>query len=306
MKKGYLFIILTALFYSTSEVAGRILAQRGKMDPFQVMFIVFLIGAILLCPLAVKDIKVRKLRIGLNDLKYFAICGLMAVTISMVLLQYAVTYTKASTAAVLFCTNAVFTIPFAYFMLKEKITKITLISMLISLAGVIVILNPMEVVSGLGGGKDLVGILFALGSAITWSFYTVLSKKRINIYGGYVFNFFAFCFGVAALLFILVVTKKPIFSGITLSNILVLLYMGIFIKALGYIFYLGAIKETSAVTASMVFLIKPALATIFSILILNENVHVNLIIGIVCIFIGSFINFKGDKNTNELKARTKV
>ncbi|NLU07881.1 MAG: EamA family transporter, partial [Clostridiales bacterium] len=46
MKKGYIFIILTAILYSTAEVAGRILAQSGSMDPFQVMFIAFLIGAI--------------------------------------------------------------------------------------------------------------------------------------------------------------------------------------------------------------------------------------------------------------------
>ncbi|MEY8000412.1 EamA family transporter, partial [Clostridium sp. Mt-5] len=106
---------------------------------------------------------------------------------------------------------------------------------------------------------------------------------------------FGFSFGVLALLIILIVTGRPIFSGITLSNILVLLYMGIFIKAIGYICYLGAIKETSAITASMVFLIKPALATIFAILILGESIKINMIIGIICIIAGSYVKFSAGK-----------
>ncbi|MFC0903123.1 DMT family transporter [Clostridium sp. MT-14] len=295
MKKGYIFIILTAIFYSTAEVAGRILAQLGNMDPFQVMFIAFLIGAIILCPLATKDIKAKKLKIKADDLRYFAICGISAVTVSMVLLQFAVTYTKASTAAVLYCLNAVFSIPFAYFMLKEKITKGTFISMLVSLVGAVIILNPSEIINGIGNPRDIIGMLFALGSAVSWSFYTVYSKKRVAIYGGYVSNFFGFSFGVLALLIILIATGRPIFSGITLQNILVLLYMGIFIKAIGYICYMGAIRETSAITASMVFLIKPALATIFAILILGESIKTNMVIGIICIIAGSYFKISSSK-----------
>lgn len=213
----------------------------------------------------------------------------------MVLLQFAVTYTKASTAAVLYCFNAVFSVPFAYFMLKERVSKATVISMVVSLIGAVVILNPSEIIGGLGNPRDIIGMLFALGSAVSWSFYTVYSKKRVEIYGGYVSNFFGFCFGVLALLIILVVTGRPIFSGITLSNILVLLYMGIFIKAIGYICYLGAIKETSAITASMVFLIKPALATIFAVLILGESIKTNMIIGIILIIAGSYVKFSAGK-----------
>lgn len=301
MKKGYIFILLTAIFYSTQEISGKMLAQKGAMDPFQVMMIVFLIGAIILLPMAVKDIKAKKLKLTGNDLGYLALCGILAVSISMSMLQFAVTYTKASTAAVLFCTNAVFTIPFAYFILKEKIKGITIVSIIVSLIGVVIIFNPAKVMEGIGGSRDLIGICFALVAAVVWSLYTVISKKRIEIYGGYVFNCISFFFGVIALLILLVVTGRPIFSGITLNNILVLLYMGIFIKAVGYICYLGAIKETSAVTASTVFLIKPALATVLAILILGESIEVNVVIGIVFIIIGSIINYSSNKKANDLK-----
>ncbi|AKA70743.1 DMT family transporter [Clostridium scatologenes] len=304
MKKGYIFIILTALFYSTQEISGKFLASKGKMDPFQVMFIVFFIGAIILFPLAIKDIKSKNIEIDFNDLIYIGICGVLSATISMSMLQFAVTYTQASTSAVLFCTNSIFTVPFAYFILKEKVKKTTLISMAISLVGVVIIFQPAKVISGMNSSRDFIGILFAFGAAIVWSLYTVLSKKKINKYGGYVFNFIAFSFGVLALLLILIFTNRPIFHGVTTNNIIVLLYMGIFIKAIGYICYLGAVKETSAVTASTVFLIKPALATILSVVVLSEKIALSTIVGIVFIVLGSYINFSSNKKENVNNEKT--
>lgn len=52
---------------------------------------------------------------------------------------------------------------------------------------------------------------------------------------------------------------------------------------MGYLLYLKAIKETSAVASSTVFLIKPALAPILSLVILGETVPFNTLIGILFI-----------------------
>ena len=192
--------------------------------------------------------------------------------------------------------------------MKEKAKKITLISMVVSLIGVVVIFNPVQMTAGITGSRDIIGIMFALAAAIVWSLFTVISKMRIHMYGGYVFNFFAFSFGVIFILIILLVTGRPIVHGITPKAIYILLYMGIFIKAIGYIFYLGAIRLTSAVTASMVFLIKPALATILSIILLGEKIEFNIILGIAFIVVGSCISFSANKTSEkkveEVKAET--
>lgn len=291
MSKGYLYIILAALLYSTQEISGKFLASSGKMDPIQVTFIIFTIGTIILAPLAYREVKAKKLKLNIKDWGYFALNGLLCVPISMLSLQFAVTYTKASTSAVIFCSNAIFTIPFAYFILKEKIRKTALISMVISIIGIIVIFNPASIMSGMTGGRDLIGVTYALIAAVAWSLFGVVSKKKIGYYGAYVLNFCAFVVGIAVLFAIIIITKRPIFAGITGKNIIILLYMGIFIKAGAYIFFLGATKLTTAVTTSMVFLIKPALATILSVMLLGEKISTNTIIGIVFIIVGSYISF---------------
>lgn len=304
MRKGYVFIILTALLYSTQEIANKMLVNTG-MDSFQITFLIFIIGAMLLTPLAIKDIKVKKLKLGVNDFGYFAVNAALCIPISMALLSFAGKYTLASTSAVIFSSNAIFTVPFAYLILKEKVNKATLISLFIGILGVITIFNPAKIVEGMNGGSsNLLGITLALGAAISWSLFTVISKIRVHKYGGYVFNCIAFYIGAFFVLLILLATGRPVFKGIDGSSALVLMYMGIFIKALGYVCYLGAIRLTSAVTASLVFLIKPALATMLAVMILGEKLKVNIIIGIGFIIISSYIAFKS-KQTSEVTSGTK-
>lgn len=266
MKKGNIFILLTALAYSTQEIANKMLV--GKLDSFQITFFIFIIGAILLTPVALKDLKTREMKLTSNDFGYFALNALLCIPISMSLLSFAGRYTLASTSAVIFSSNAIFTVPFAYIILKEKINKATAISLLLGVIGVVII---TVVPSSKTASSNLLGIIFALGAAIAWSLFTVISKIRISKYGGYIFNCIVFYCGALMVLIILFATGRPIIKGLDMHAILILVYMGLFIKALGYIFYLGAIRLTSAVTASLVFLIKPALASILAVLILGDR-----------------------------------
>lgn len=298
MKNGYIFIVLTAFLYSTQEIAGKLIS--GKLDPFQVNFLIFLIGALILFPFAQKDMKRLKLKLAPKDYGYFALCGILSVSLAMTALQTSLAFTKASIAAVIFSTNAVFTVPFAFFILKEKVNKMTLISLMISILGVLIIFNPMKIISNFSGGKELIGIGLALCAAIFFGLYTVVSKIHIEKYGGFVFNFFAFSFGVLVNLVILLAMNKPIFTGINFEILFVLLYMGIVIKAIGYIFYLNAIRLTSATTASTVFLLKPALAPFIAVVALRETISANTAWGIVCILIGSAIGYLA-KNKNLLQ-----
>lgn len=293
MKKGYLYIVLAALLYSTQEISGKFLASAG-MDPIQVMFIVFTIGTIVLAPMAFREMKKAKLKFTLKDWAYFALVGILCIPVSMLCLQLAVTYTAASTAAVIFCSNAIFTIPFAVLILKAKVKRSDLISMAISIIGVIVIFNPASLLSGMAGSQSLTGILYALVAAVAWAMFNVISKKRINHYGSYVLNFFSFLAGIIVLFLMLIITKRPILSGISPQSVIILLYMGIFIKALSYIFFLGAVKMTSPVMTSMVFLIKPALATILAMIILGETIVPNVVVGILFVLAGSYISFSAN------------
>ncbi|KRQ86536.1 putative inner membrane transporter yiJE [Caloramator mitchellensis] len=286
MKKAVFSILFAAFVFSTLEVAGKLIS--GQLNAFQVTFVRFFIGAIVLLPFAIRDMKKRELVLKKDDFVFLLIEGILCIPVSMALLQLSVYFTKASTAAVVMSTNPIFMIVFSYFILNERINKRTAVSIFISFAGVLFIFNPLKL------SYDIKGMLIALAAAVTFSLYSVLSKKRISVYGGYIFNFFSFLFGDVVLLILLLIFRVPILNGITIKNIPVLIYMGIFITGLGYIFYLYAIEKMSAAISSFVFLIKPAIAPLLSVLILKEQISSNVILGIMLIILGTIFAF-GDK-----------
>lgn len=303
MKKGYLYIILAAVIFSTMEISSKMIANA--VNPLQLSFIRFLIGGIFLLPFALKDIKSKKIKLAGNDIKYFLVTGVLCVVISMSFFQLAVLYTEAATVAIVFSVNPIFIIPMAALYLKENITKRTVVSLVLSIIGIIVIMNPFNI------GLDIKGIILSILAALTFAIYSVVSKTRAGYYGSMALNSFTFLMGDLVMLVLILLSKIkgvsqflashnmgtfadiPITRGINSGNLIVVLYLGIVVTGLGYLFFFRAMEETSASTASVVFLIKPALAPIFAFIILAESIPVDTIIGMGCILLGSAYNFMG-------------
>lgn len=291
MNRGYIYILITAFAFSTMEIAGKLVSNQ--FNPFQLTFIRFTIGGLILLPFALMEIKKRGLKLTWKDFGFFALTGFVGIVVSMSFFQLAVLYTKASIVAVIFSTNFVFTIPFAVIFLKEKLNRRTLLAIAISFLGIVLIFNPFSV------SPDMKGILLAFAAAVTFSLFSVIGKTKIKTYGGLILNSFSFIIGNMFLLLILIFFKVPIISGINAGNLLNLLYLGIFITGIGYLCYFEAMKYTSAITASMVFFIKPALAPLLALLILREGISFQVALGILCIIGASLILFtQGRKRTN--------
>ncbi|QCX33571.1 EamA family transporter [Caloramator sp. E03] len=280
MKKGYIYIFLSAFIFSTMEIVSKLISN--KISPYELTFIRFLIGGLILLPFSIKEIKNKKIKIDFKSFLYFAFTGFLCVSISMIFFQLAIIYTKASTVAVIFSTNPIFTLPFAYFILKEKFNIKTILSMVLCIIGVIIIFNPFSI------NPDIIGIILSLFAAIAFSLYSVIGRLKIDTYGSTTLTCFSFLIGDILLLILLLIFKVPI-REISSDIIPHIIYLGIIVTGLGYLLYFAAIKETSVVISSIVFFIKPALAPILSFILLKEEIPLNTIIGIGFILIGAYI-----------------
>lgn len=283
------------------EIALRIFSTN--FNPLQMNFIRFFIGSLLLTPLAIRSLRKRGVKLEMADFRFFALSGFICVVVSMTLYQLAVMSAKASIVAILFSCNPIFVIPLAYFILGEKIYKSTIISLLLSLVGIVFIMNPFQL------SASVSGIVLTLLAAATFALYGVNGKRRTQKYGGVALTAYSFLFGSIEMLIVILITKigfvadilrgaglgkfadVPILRGITLQSLPGLLYIGIFVTGLGYAFYLLSMEETSASTASLVFYIKPALAPVLAFLILREPITVMMLIGIAFIIAGSVVTF---------------
>jgi drug/metabolite transporter (DMT)-like permease len=158
------------------------------------------------------------------------------------------------------------------------------------------------------------GIVLSILAAITFSLYSVVGKMRSSKYGSIALNCITFLVGSFIMLVIILISKLsairsminpngglkyfsniPIFSSIDSQNIFPLIFLGIVVTGLGYMFYFLAMDETSATTASVVFFIKPALAPILALIVLSEKIPINTVAGIVVILIGSYFSLTAKK-----------
>lgn len=289
-KRGYLYILLAAMLYSTTEVALK--ALGGAFAPMQVTVERVLLGAAALMPFALNDLKKRDIQLTKADWGYFTLLGFLTVTLHMSLLQMAVLHMDASATSIIYSGNPVFAVALAHFILHEPLKKNHLLAIGVELVGILFILNPAHLEISLRGFLEIITatLLFAL--------YGTLCKLRVSRLGGIVIADFNILLGGLEMLAVLLLGKipavaaamravgldlfaeVPFFTGFTLKSTLLLCYAGVFCAGIGFVLTAKITEYTSATEASFIYLIKPILATILAAVVYQEFISVNRMVGI--------------------------
>ncbi|MDO4544907.1 MAG: DMT family transporter [Bacillota bacterium] len=296
MKKAYFFVVLTAFLFGTMEVACK--AAGNQLDPFQLTFLRFAIGGLLLLPFAVAELRRSHIRLSWKDFLILAGVGTLGIPISMVFFQLGVMTSNAATASVLISINPLFTMVFAHFLTEEKMTRQKIYVLLIAMVGLVFMIKPWN----LQEGNTVAGVIFMLLAAIFFGLYTVAGKLSVQKMGIMAQTSISFILGSLVLFIIIVVTGKPVLAGVG-DNLLLVLYVGIFVTGLGYFSYFMAIKLADATTGSFAFFLKPAIAPVMAVIFLRETILWNTYVGIGLILLASYMNIKYQRKENEIKKR---
>ena len=297
MKKGYLYIALTTLIFSTMEIAIKLCA--GQFHPIQMTFTRFFVGGLVLIPFAVSALKKKKTAIPFKDLGTFALLGFIGVLVSMSLYQMSVESTPASVVAVLFSSNPVFVTIFAFILLREPIHKNNVAALILEVLGILVIINPLHT------KLSVSGVVLAVASTLFFALYGVAGKHKCAQYGGVVVTCLSFLFGGLEMLIMIgfshipvissslssagmgLFSSIPLFSGYSLDNLAVVAFICLINTGAGYAFYFQAMEATSAQQTSLVFFFKPIVAPVLSLIILHETISLNMFCGIILVLFGS-------------------
>ena len=298
MKKGYMYITLTTLIFSTMEIALKLVSNN--FNPIQLTFTRFFIGGLFLLPFAIVSLHKKQKYLSKKDLLYFAFLGLLGIVISMCLYQLAILTTKASVVAVLFSCNPVFVTILAFLLLKENIHKSNVLALILEIIGSLIIIDPFNT------KLNIFGVVLTMASTLIFALYGVYGKRKCLKFGGIVVTCFGFIFGSLEMLILIglshisyisnilannnvlaIFSSIPLFTGYSIQTLPVIIYICIINTGLGFAFYFKAMEETSAQTTSLVFFFKPILAPILALILLHEVIPFNMIIGIVFILLGS-------------------
>lgn len=294
MKKVVIYVILTAFFFGTMEVALKV--AGNSLDPVQMTFLRFLIGGLVLAPLGWSDLRKRGTKFSRGDVIWLGAVGIMGVSISMLAFQYAVGYCNAATASSIICLNPLFTMFIAHLFTSEKMDRAKWMACGLGLVAAVFMIRPWDVQPG----NTPQGLVLALVAASTFGAYTVMGKRTVGRIGSLAQTSVSFLIGSAVLLVIMLFTGRPIVAGV-MDNWLLVAYIGIVVTGVGYICYFTAIRYSDATTGAIAFYIKPAIAPVLAVIFLGEHIYWNTVVGVLLLIGASVLILRdawGSKRLN--------
>ena len=307
MKKTIWGITVSALMFGTMEIALKI--GGTKLDPVQMTFLRFLIGGFVLLPFSVPETRERmramaeaegrqvRLRevLPVRDILWMLLLGMVGISFSMLFFQLGVERCNASTAAPLMSTNPLFTMLIAHLLTSEKMDKLKWVAFAVGVAAIFFMIRPWDVQEG----NTVAGIVFMIIAATSFGLYTVMGKRTIGRLGLFTQTSISFILGSFVLLLIMLISGRPVIAGVA-DNLIVVLYCGIMVTGVGYLFYFIGVKYSDATTGSLTFYIKPVIAPVLAVLILHEKVYWNTVVGIALLVTASAITLYDTKKRTEI------
>lgn len=169
----------------------------------------------------------------------------------------------------------------------EKLTRIRVIGIFISLVGVLLIfsLSPNDNVE-----NRILGNFLILGAATSWSIYTVYSRPIVREISPISYQLWAVIFGWSYLaLFALSEQINSPNLVITFDTGWRLAYLGVFAAAIAYTLYNVSIKHLGATRTAVIVNFAPLFGIFFSIVFADEKFSFMYPIAFLIIFVGIYL-----------------
>src|ERR1051325_2713914 len=199
--------------------------------------------------------------------------------------------TKLSTAAngsLVTSATPAFVLIFAWILLKERITPLRWIALLLATLGVVAVIDPR---SAQLNPKLFLGNLALIGAAVTWALYSVLVRKVTQNLDVLPFSLIAFLGGLPITLPAGVWELKTIGVGeISLGVIAGILFLGIISTALAMVLWNSAFAFVDASLAALTFFAQPVVGTFLGWLFLGEKITPLFLFGGFLIGLGLLIS----------------
>jgi len=278
----YLAIFITILLFSSIETFSKMLT--GNVDPFLIAFLRFFTSGLILLLIDIKKLK----QVEKKDWKFLLILGITGISLALGSFHLSINGLDASTGAVIFSLNPIFSSLFAGFILKEIIHRNRVIGTIISFIGVYIVIFGFNKMNFTNIGS----VLLMLGASVGFGLYIAGSKPFTKKYGTFFTTGFIFLSGsLPYLLFINNFTINKIETSIP-----ILIYLSLITTGLAYSLYFYGLKRIPIIIGTSMFYLKPVFATIFAIILLKESPPYYFYIGVFTILAGMIFTIRRPKS----------
>ena len=279
---GYLYLLITFFCWGSIYVVSKYALE--VMGPVTVSFCRY--GIALICLYGILKLKGCHKKVQKEHWPYLMILGGLGYFAAIILQLAGTARLSGSLSSLMNSLNPVAISVMAAIFLKERITSKNAIGIVISLAGVYVILGTGELQA------DLMGILFSAGSVILWSAASV-SIRRISEYYDPV-QTALYGMAIALILNVPAAVFENMFifrSHPTEKALLACLFVAVVGTAVAHTFWNKSLQQLSASTCSMFYPLQPLVSAVLGVVLLHEIITWQFVAGAVLICSGIVINF---------------
>ncbi len=279
-RKAYLLAVTAVLFWSTVPTAFK-LGLRHQ-DTYQLLTGATLISLVVLGLALVLQRKIPLLKkVTPADLRRQALLALLNPAAYYLVLFKAYDLLPAQVAQPLNMIWPIVLVLISIPMLKQKIGWKSILALMISFGGVVLI--SLQGGTVLDQKGNLLGVLLALGTSVMWAFYWIFNMK--NRLDEVVSLFLIFLFAAVYLLLGGLFRQPLLPEGE--KAWLTAAYVGVFEMGLAFIFWLKALQlsVTTDKISNLVYL-APFLNLGFVHLILGEQIFISTVFGIILVVTG--------------------
>jgi len=281
----YLLLSITALCWAGNSIVGRLAA--GHIPPVTLSFIRWSLAFLLILPIVWKQLRQDwpAIRSRLGLMITLSITGIGAFNS----LQYwALEHTQALNTLLLQSTGPLVVAIWSLILFGIRLTLAQAIGILLSLAGVLIILTQGDLTALSKITFNEGDLIFLVAMAI-FGFYSVLSLKRPQIHG---LSMVAFTFGCGAAslipLLIWELSTRPMMA-FDAKNLLSLIYVAVFPSTIAYLCFNRGVLLIGANRAAPFFHVVPVFGSVMAFVFLGERPQIFHIVSFALVLTGVYV-----------------
>ncbi|MBU1356058.1 MAG: DMT family transporter [Candidatus Edwardsbacteria bacterium] len=217
--------------------------------------------------------------------------ALFSVPFNQGLFLYGMKYTLAAHGALLYAATPIMVLCLSCIWLKERPSPLKITGIALGFAGVLLVLFEKGIDLS---GQTLKGDILIFFAVLTWSVYTILSKKMLQKYRPLQVTGYSLMFGAVLFLPIgLLPILRQDYAAVTWSGLSSILYLALLTSVVGYLTWNWALSKIEASKVAVVSNLQPVFAALLAWIFLGEKITPNFILGAAVVAAGVILTEKG-------------
>ena len=282
----YILLVLTAVFWGGSFVLTKeIFLSAPSITPSIIVTLRLVVASTVFVPFLL--IAKKWQRIERRDIKYFFLLAFLEPFTYFLCENNGIKLVPGGISSIIIATIPVF-VPFGlYFAYHEKLYKINVIGVLLSLIGIVVMISG----DGMTTDISMKGILLLFGAVVIAVLYTIVLMKVVKRYHPFTITVHLNLIGLVYFVPTLLIFDFQNFMDVTFTVKIfaMIACLGIVCSTLSYVFFNYGIVKVGASRASVFNNSIPVFTLIFAAMLGQESITITKVLGMAVAISGVVI-----------------